>query len=124
MSVDTLKAVADTLVEYCKTQQEEKGLSELYDPGAISVEAMAMPGMDRASEGVDAIRGKHAWWNENFEVHSAEVQGPFLHADDRFAVIFSLDATNKANGERSAMQEVGLYTINAAGKIVREEFFY
>lgn len=119
-----LKATAEKLVEYCKTQQEDKALAELYDPAIVSVEAASMPGMSREASGMDAIKGKHAWWNENFEVHGGSVTGPFLHADDRFAVIFELDATNKASGERSEMKEVALYTVGGDGKIVREEFFY
>jgi ketosteroid isomerase-like protein len=56
------------------------------------------------------------------EVHSAEVEGPFLHGDDRFAVIFDIDATDKASGQRMPMREVAVYHV-ADGRIVREEFF-
>lgn len=125
MSVETLKNTADTLVEYCRTQQESKGLDELYDAGAVSVEAQEMPGSGgREVVGVEAIKGKHAWWDENFEVHGGDVQGPYLHGEDRFSVIFEIDATNKMSNERSQMKEVAIYTTNADGKIVREEFFY
>ncbi len=125
MSVETLKRTADTLVEYCKTHQEAKGLDELYDPNCVSVEAQAMPGTDgREITGVDGIKGKHDWWGENFEVHGSDVQGPYLHGDDRFSVIFEIDTTNKMSGERSQMKEVAVYTTNADGKIMREEFFY
>ncbi|MEO0914313.1 MAG: SnoaL-like domain-containing protein [Pseudomonadota bacterium] len=125
MSVETLRKTADTLVEYCRTQQEEKGLEELYDANAVSVEAELMPGTEsREIEGVEGIRGKHAWWNENFEVHGGDVQGPYLHGEDRFSVIFEIDATNKMSNERSQMKEVAVYTTNGDGKIVREEFFY
>ena len=51
-----------------------------------------------------------------------KVTGPFPH-DDRFVVIFDMDVTNKAMGQRFQMQEAALYTV-ANGKIVREEFFY
>ena len=125
MGSDALKATADKLVEYCRSNQTEKGLGELYDPGAVSVEAMAMPGSDSAeTKGIDGIRGKHQWWNSNFEVHSANVDGPYPHGGDRFAVIFEMDTTHKESGERSQMKEVGVYTVDGSGKIVREEFFY
>ena len=39
-------------------------------------------------------------------------------------MIFEFDTTNKQSGKRSQMKEVGIYTVNDGGKIVREEFFY
>jgi len=50
------------------------------------------------------------------------VFGPYPH-DDRFAVRFLLDVTNKPSGERRKVDEIGLFTV-ADGKITREEFFY
>ena len=117
-----LKEIADTLVEACKSQGEATLLETIYAPDAVSVEGMDN-GQGRESAGVDAIKGKHAWWAENFEVHSGEVTGPFLHGDDRFAVIFDIDATEKASGNRMQMREVAVYHV-AGDKIVREEFFY
>ena len=119
-----LKSIADRLVAYCRTGQEARGLDELYDPAVVSVEAMAMPGTGSAeSVGLDALKGKHAWWAQAFEVHGADVQGPFLHGDDQFAVVFSIDATERASGKRNAMKEVAVYTV-ANGRIRREAFFY
>lgn len=117
-----LKAIADTLVEACRNQGEAALLEKHYSPDAVSVEAADFSGMGRETHGVDGIRGKHAWWAENFEVHGGDVQGPFLHGDDRFAVIFQIDATEKASGERTQMKEIAVYHV-ADGKIVREEFF-
>ena len=48
--------------------------------------------------------------------------GPYPH-DNRFAVRFLYDITNKPSGKRMMMDEVGLFTVEN-GKIVREEFFY
>lgn len=125
MSTENLRATADRLVAGCRERREMQGLDALYAPDAVSVEAMAAPGGDSAEiRGVEAIKGKHVWWDENFEVHDQKVEGPYLHGADRFAVIFGLDTTNKATGERSQMQEVGIYTVDDAGKITREEFFY
>lgn len=124
MSVDALTKTARTLVDYCKTQQEHKGLEELYDPAAVSVEAMPGPdGSDPVSKGIEAIRGKHAWWNGNFEVHGGTLDGPYIHGDDRFAVIFEIDATEKASGMRWQMKEVAVYEVNGSGRIVRESFY-
>lgn len=121
---DTTKAIAEKLIACCRENQEETGLNELYSENAISVEAMIAPGNDSAeAKGLAAIKAKHDWWNENFEVHSATSEGPFLHGDDRFGIIFKVDATNKMTGERHAMQELAIYTVSN-DKIVREEFFY
>ena len=119
----TLHEVAAELVHNCKTGNEMAGLDTLYHPDAVSVEAGAPPGEDRVKTGLAAIKGKHAWWQDNFEMHGGDVDGPFPHGDDRFAVIFEVDATMKATGQRSRMREVAVYHVKD-GLIVREEFYY
>ncbi|MGS4946885.1 SnoaL-like domain-containing protein [Meridianimarinicoccus sp. RP-17] len=116
----TLSEIAQALVDGCRAGTEEANLERLYAPEAVSVEAQDT-GNGRVAEGLDAIRAKHAWWAENATVHAAEVEGPFNHGDDRFAVIFRIDAT--LFGERTRMAEVAIYTV-ADGRIVREEFYY
>jgi ketosteroid isomerase-like protein len=125
MTAQTLKTTAEKLVAHCRANTTEEGLDELYDPGAVSVEAAPGPGQDsRETVGVEGIRGKHQWWDKAMEVHSASAEGPFLHGDDRFAVIFEFDASERESGKRVQMREVAIYTVNAAGKITREEFYY
>ena len=120
----TLREIADTLVAHCEQNTTDEGLNTLYAADAISVEAAAAPGMDsREAVGLDAIKGKHAWWNGAMEMHSHSVDGPYLHGDDRFAVIFEMDVTERESGHRMQSKEVGVYTV-ADGKIIREEFFY
>jgi ketosteroid isomerase-like protein len=109
-------------VALCKEGKNEAILDELFTKDTVSVEAGAPPGMDRTSKGLEAIRGKSKWWGENHIVHKAEVFGPYPH-DDRFAVRFLYDITNKPSSKRMTMDEVGLFTV-ANGKIVKEEFFY
>lgn len=118
----TLQDIADQLVEGCRTGGEYANLTALYDRDAVSVEPADYSGTGRETVGLEGIRGKHAWWAETFETHGTQVQGPFVHGDDRFAVIFGIDATNRQTGERVQMQEVAVYHV-ADGKIVREEFF-
>ena len=113
--------VAQKLVAHCKAHTEAQGLEELYADDAISIEAMDGPSGSAVSEGIEAIKGKHAWWEENFEVHGGEVDGPYVNGDS-FTVIFGIDATEKASGQRTQMREVALYDV-ADGKIVRESFF-
>ena len=117
----TLTEVANELVAGCRENRVEANLDKLYAPDAVSVEAADM-GNGRSMTGLDAIKGKHAWWNANAEVHSASVDGPYLHGDDSFAVVFKMDVTMKDSG-RNQMEEVGVYHVKN-DKIVREEFFY
>jgi len=123
---EKLVATAKQLAAYCQSGDEHKGLDELYAAECVSVEALNMPGgpMGREANGLEAIRGKHAWWEANNEVHSSTAEGPFLHGDDSFSLIFEMDVTDKNSGERIQMKDVGLYTINAQGKIIREAFYY
>jgi ketosteroid isomerase-like protein len=114
--------IAKKYVALCKENRNEEALDSLFSKDAVSVEAGAPPGMDRTSKGVEAIRAKGKWWMDNHTVHKAEVYGPYPH-DDRFAVRFVYDITNKPSGRRMTMDEVGLFTVEN-GKITREEFFY
>lgn len=119
-----IKAIAEELVAGCREGRAEANLGKLYAENAVSVEAQANPESGSAiTEGLEGIRGKHAWWAENFTVHSAEVHGPFMHGEERFGVIFEMDAEMNATKERSQMKEIAMYHV-ADGKIVREEFFY
>jgi len=119
-----LRELADRVVAANREGRVEALLTSDYAPHAVSVEAVAMdPSAGRETSGLDAIRGKHAWWDENMEMHGGTVDGPFLHGDDRFAVIYESDFTEKATGKRHHFKEIGVYHA-ADGKIVREEFFY
>lgn len=120
----TAQQIGEQLVQHCRAGDTNWCLDNLYAPDAVSVEATANPETGSAeTAGLDRIRGKHAWWDASFEVHSANVDGPYPHGDDRFGVIFELDATEKATGKRNAMKELAVYHV-ADGKITREEFFY
>jgi ketosteroid isomerase-like protein len=118
----TLKEIADALVAGCREDRAQQNLDLLYAPDAVSVEAMDMGG-GRETHGLAGIHGKHDWWEGAFTTHGLTVEGPFLHGDDRFSVIFGMDTTNKATGERSQGREVAVYHVKD-GKITREEFFY
>lgn len=114
--------IGQKLVEFCKNNENLKAVNELYADEIVSLESMASPeGTDQA-QGIEAIRRKNKQWEEEMEVHSMDVQGPFP-LGDRFAVHFKFDATERKNNKRMKMEEVGLYTVKD-GKIVKEEFFY
>ena len=117
-----LKDVADALVAGCNNGQARANLKVLYAPDAQSVEAADMGG-GRTTTGIAGIEGKHDWWEGAHDIHKSTAEGPFLHGDDRFSVIFEMDVTNRETKQRVAMKEVGVYHVKD-GKIVREEFFY
>ena len=118
-----LKDIAEELVAGCREGREAENLDKLYAPDAVSVEAGAPPGQSREAQGLDAIRGKHAWWNAAMEVTEASVSDPMPHGENRFAVIFEIRGREKESGKSFDMKEVAVYHV-AEGKIVREEFFY
>lgn len=121
----SLMNLANALVAGCRDGTETENLDALYAPDAVSAEAFDMPDveMPREVQGLEAIKGKHAWWNSTMEVLEAHASDPMLHGTDRFAVIFRMKAKERASGDVMDMEEVGLYTVKD-GKIVREEFFY
>jgi ketosteroid isomerase-like protein len=118
----TTMELATHLVELCRAGQNIEAINTFYADDVVSVEAGGPPGQDRTSRGKAAVIAKNHWWVANHEMHSTATEGPFPH-DDRFAVRFTYDVTNKPSGKRFTMNEVALYTVED-GKIVREEFFY
>jgi len=119
----TALEIAQQYVTLCKNGKNEECLNTLYAKDAVSVEAFSPPGgEDRVASGLDAIRAKSKTWGEQNTVHKAEVAGPYPN-EDRFAVRFTFDVTNKPTGKRMTMDEIGLFTVKN-GKITREEFFY
>jgi ketosteroid isomerase-like protein len=119
----SLKKIANKLVGYCKEGKNIESINELYADNVVSVEAAAMGDEGRTTEGIDAIRSKNQWWSDNHEIHSASVEGPWPHGDEKFAVRFTYDVTNKPSKNRMKMDEIAVYTVEG-GKIVKEEFFY
>lgn len=118
-----LMEIATKLIDHCRNGTEAEGLKSLYAKDCVSVEAASPTGGAVEAKGLDAIKGKHDWWNNAHTIHSASVEGPFLHGKDRFGAIFAMDVTDKESKRRMQMKELAIYTV-AGGKIVREEFFY
>ena len=121
---DTL-TVGKKLVDLCRQGKTHEAMDTLYSPHIVSIEAAGGPNMPARMEGMAAIKGKATWWEENHEVHKAEVEGPFPHGD-RFIVRFKYDVTAKAGpmaGKRFTIDEAALYTVKD-GKVTHEEFFY
>jgi ketosteroid isomerase-like protein len=115
-------AVAHELVDLCREGRNLEAIDRLYAADIISTESSGSEQMPAEIRGIDAVRGKNQWWFENFETHSGETNGPYV-GEGEFAVHYIWDATEKASGKRSRMEEMALYTVKD-GKIVAEHFFY
>jgi ketosteroid isomerase-like protein len=115
-------SVANELVALCRAGRNLDAIAKLYSPKIVSIEPVGSETMPAEMTGIEAIRQKNEQWFENYEVNSAEVNGPFV-GGDQFAVHYVFDTTFKPTGQRSAMSEMALYTVKD-GKIAREQFFY
>ncbi len=123
-STPSTAEIGQQLVALCNAGKDLEAVERFYDEKIVSIEAQGSEEMPARQEGIQAIRGKHAWWNDNHEIHGSKATGPFCgHRDDQFAVEFEMDVTHKPSGQRHQMREVALYT-TAGGKIVQEEFLY
>ena len=116
-------AVAEELVSYCRSGRNIDAINTLYSPDIVSVESMGNAQMPAETRGLDAIRRKNEWWAANNEVHSSEVDGPFVGEGDKFSVYYKYDITSKPQNKRAIMEEMALYKVKD-GKVVREQFFY
>ena len=114
--------IGKELVVLCQQEKNLEAIEKFYHPDVVSVEAVAMPGMEQTQRGMEAIKQKNTWWMDSNEVHGMEIRGPFPHGD-RFVICFKIDVTCKQSGQRQTLEEVGLYTVEN-GKITKEEFFY
>ena len=114
--------IGKELVVLCQQGKNQDAIDKLYSPNIVSVEAAAMPNIGQTQKGIEAIKGKNAWWVENHEVHGGEVKGPFPNGN-QFIVHFKYDVTPKHTGQRMTIEEMGLYTVDK-GKVTKEEFFY
>ena len=111
--------IAHDLVALCKAGKFDEAGEKYWAEDVLSVEAA---GDNAESRGKAAARAKGEWWANAHEVHSVEVDGPYINGD-QFSVRFKMDMTVKETGQRQQMDEVGLYTLKN-GKIAEERFFY
>ncbi|MDB5475175.1 MAG: hypothetical protein JWP49_686 [Phenylobacterium sp.] len=118
----TTQDIANDLVALCREGKFAESGEKYWAEDVVSVEAGAPGGGDPASRGIAAVRGKGEWWAANHEMHGVEVEGPFVNGD-QFVVRFKMELTPKATGQRTAMDEMAVYTIKD-GKIAEERFFY
>ena len=115
----TVQQIAEDLVAMCKAGEFDASGEKYWAEDVVSLEPME--GDMARIQGKAGVRGKGEWWSANNEIHSVEVEGPYVHGD-QFVVRFKMDVTPKG-GQRHTMDEVGVYTVRD-GKIAEERFFY
>jgi hypothetical protein len=91
----------------------------MYAPDIVSVE-----GDGAETKGQQPVIRKSEIWQSQNDIHSEKVRGPYFSGPNQFAAHFTFDITRKSTGERSTIEEVGLYTVSKDDKITREQFFY
>ncbi len=114
-----IREVADDCVTMSKAGHSDQIGEKYWADNIVSIEAMEGP-MARL-EGIEAVRGKSAWWDANHSIDKLETYGPYVNGD-QFAIRWVMDVTHKPDGKPMHMEEVALYTV-ADGKIVEERFF-
>ena len=117
-----LADVASGIVKLCRKGKFLNAVDKYYSDDIVSVEPVDSPNMPAQQSGIDQVRAKNEWFERNFEVHSVQVDGPYL-GKNQFAVRYTLEVTPKASGQRTTMNEMALYSVKK-GKVVREEFYY
>lgn len=118
----SITEIAKGLVDLCQQGKYMEAVNKYYSDKIVSVESASSPGMPAEMKGIEAIRGKTKHFTETTEVHSQEVNGPYV-GESQFAVEFKIDMTQKPSGKRMKMDEMALYTVEG-GKIIHEHFFY
>jgi len=112
--------VAKKVVELTRKQAFKEAIDTLYDKDIVSVEARTMDGSSPETRGIEGVRGKTEWFEQNMQVHSFKSSEPYV-AHDRVVVQYDADVTDNNSKKRMPLSEVGVYTVKD-GKIVREEF--
>jgi hypothetical protein len=123
--METVDQIATGIATLCRQGRFLDAVERYYSPSIVSIEAVDF-GLGREQRGIEAIRHKHAFWEQHNETHSVSVRGPYLGtgpAANQFALHFLFDITRKATAVRGPLSEVALYTV-VNGKIAHEEFFY
>ena len=113
------KIIADAFTALC-AQRKFNEAGQLYWSDDI-VSCEAMPGDMAEIKGRAAVEAKGVLWHAGHDIHSVNVEGPYVHGH-QFLVRFTMEVTPKG-AERMTIDEMGLYSV-MEGKIVEERFFF
>src|SRR4051794_646073 len=102
----SIQTVAGQFVELCNQGKNFDVMRTMYAPNIVSVE-----GDGKETAGQQPVIKKSEIWAGDNEIHGEKVRGPFFNGLDQFAVYFTFDVTRKFTGQRTTIEEVGLYTV-------------
>jgi hypothetical protein len=60
----------------CRAGRNLDAIAKLYSPKAVRIAPVGSEAMPAEMTGIDSIRQKNEWWLDNYDVNSAEVNGP------------------------------------------------
>ena len=115
----SIQTVAKQFVDLCNQGKNFDVMRTLYAPDIVSVE-----GDGRETKGQQHVIKKSEDWVADKSFDFQAIRGPFFNGPNQFAVHFTHKVTPKATGKQITLEEVGVYTVNADGKITREQFFF
>lgn len=117
----TVEQVAARLSAYCRKEQFSQAQQELYADEAVSIEPYEIPGFDKETKGLDALKEKDRKFNAMVESrHGTTVSEPLI-AGNTFTFVLTMDIKMKGR-EREEVKELCVYTVKN-GKIISEQFF-
>lgn len=120
----TTEAIAREYVSLCRQGRFfDPAMDRLFSANIARVAPMETGGVAVEVRGSEAIAENSRRQNQNEEIHGAEIDGPFVGTDGRFAVRFAIEMASTLTGERRTVTKISLYTVEG-GKIVREEVYY
>jgi len=111
--------VAEGFIALCREGRLEEAGERWWADDVVSVEPRLSDG-ERIS-GKTEVTAKGSRWFAGNELHSIEVEGPWLNRD-QFIMRFRMDFTNRMTGERRFVDEMALLTVTN-GRISEERFF-
>src|SRR4051812_27774625 len=115
----SLQTVADRFIELCNQGKNFDVMRTMYAPDIVSVE-----GDGKETAGQQPVIRKSEIWQGDNNIHGEKVRGPYFNGPNQFAVHYTFEITRKSTGQRTTIEEVGVYTVNNDDKITREQFFY
>ena len=121
-AVTTTAGVADEYVSFCRRGEFDEAMARFFAADHVRVESLDMIEPPAEIHGVEAIKERSRGFAGETEIHSFDVEGPFV-GGSRFAVRFSIDATATPTGRRATTRKLDLYTVHD-GAIVRSEIYY
>lgn len=121
--MESLVKIGRAFVQAMHNRRGLESVDEMYAENAESIEAVVPPNRYvRIARGRDTIKTKREDWLKTHDILKLDVDGPYVHPPNRFAVSFDAEVIQKATGQQITLREIAIYSVED-GKIAREEFF-